>query len=287
MLPSKKVFQNNIGYISCNDVATICKPLTEHLGIDYFSFQYEFLNWETRRIENVFLCNSHEQLDIFYERYRKLGDYKIDATTNLANYQKLCGKYLLDSPEMVALTHEVYGIHNVLRKLESAGDNEWLRFIFATKSHDTKYLNLYLNNKHLLDKFILYFRDRAEPLITKAINNKVLFEEITTEPELNARVNCLGETSLAENYTNFLKSIEMTHYSLANKQGGIIKVPRGEMLCLQLLARGRNTKEIAIILGISSRTVESNINNSRRRLHCFSRRELLDLLELNNVWSKF
>lgn len=283
MFPTKEIFRSNICYKSCNVVARICEPLKKHLGIDYFGIQCETINWKTGNIDSICLNNSYEQFDIFHDYHQKKGNYKIDIKANLENYQQNYNKYLLDSPKIVKVAHEIYGVHNVLRKLEKVNDNEWMKFVFATKSHDTKYLSFYLNNIDILDKFILYFKDKAETLIKKAAANKIFSRALAINHENGAVIKVIGETLLDKNRLNFLKQIELSHHRLVNKIGNIIKIPHGEMLCLQLLARGRTLKEIANTLNISPRTVESNLNNAKRRLNCFTRKELLDLLELNNV----
>lgn len=283
MLGSKKEFQKSFLYQSCNDMADICKPLKNHFDIDYFAVQFEFINWETNKIENVSLWNSSTNFDTFYDYYKSIGNYKIDITTTLRQYHNYHGKFLVDTPEVAAFAQKNYNIFNTLRKTEKINNEEWIRYCFATSSNDSKYLNFYLNNQDLLNKFILYFKDRAAPLIKKARSGPAFIEEMTNQPGKDARVNVVGATQSFDNRSEFIKVIEPKHQRILNKNGEIVSVPNAEMECLKLLARGRSAKEIANILNISSRTVESNFTISKQRLQCFSRKDLLDVLEKNNL----
>lgn len=49
-----------------------------------------------------------------------------------------------------------------------------------------------------------------------------------------------------------------------------------EIDCINLLILGKTIKEIAICLGISTRTIELHFENIRNKLNCHTKLELLD-----------
>lgn len=50
-----------------------------------------------------------------------------------------------------------------------------------------------------------------------------------------------------------------------------------ELECLEFLAHGKRTKEIALQLGLSPRTVESYVNAMKMKTKCFSTSKLIDI----------
>ena len=78
------------------------------------------------------------------------------------------------------------------------------------------------------------------------------------------------------------------HYYLNYKYNKKFTVPKSEMRCLIMLSQGRSAKETGQLLGISQRTVESNIANAKLRLDCNTKSNLLDLVgdwKKYNIWS--
>lgn len=281
MLPNRTTFKKHICFTSCNDIDAICSPLKKHLGIDYFSCLYEFIDLEKMQLESVCFKNSARNFEIFYDHNIKKTSYKINIVKTLENYQKHNNQFLLDGHEVAALGHKVYGSHNHLRKLEKINDNEWVRYFFATKSSDPKYLNTYFNNQDLLNHFILYFRSKTNSLLANAKKDILVTEQLVKKDEGNIMENVLGETALVASKEQFLQEIQLTHYPLNTLSGKVVNVPRAEYNCLKLLATGRSAKEIGMILNISSRTVETNFQNAKLRLGCYTRKNLLDIMDKN------
>ncbi|OGT06342.1 MAG: hypothetical protein A2103_04070 [Gammaproteobacteria bacterium GWF2_41_13] len=50
-----------------------------------------------------------------------------------------------------------------------------------------------------------------------------------------------------------------------------------ELDCLSLVARGLTSKAIAKQLNRSARTVETHLNNVRKKLHCYSKTQLAEI----------
>ena len=62
-----------------------------------------------------------------------------------------------------------------------------------------------------------------------------------------------------------------------------IKLTIQQLRCLSLWFSGRTTKEIAIILNISHRTVEAHLGLIKEKLECRRKKEIFDLLERHSL----
>lgn len=64
-------------------------------------------------------------------------------------------------------------------------------------------------------------------------------------------------------------------YTFHDNYPGDGLTPR-ESICLFYILRGKNNKEIALILGISQRTVEAHVTKVKNKLQCHSRSQLIE-----------
>ncbi|MBX9804303.1 MAG: helix-turn-helix transcriptional regulator [Alphaproteobacteria bacterium] len=65
----------------------------------------------------------------------------------------------------------------------------------------------------------------------------------------------------------------------------IVSLSKSEFNCLSSLAEGDDMKTIANKFGISSRTVETHLNNTKAKLGIHSKNELLDMFKCS-IYSK-
>ena len=72
------------------------------------------------------------------------------------------------------------------------------------------------------------------------------------------------------------------HYFLQHNKRNI-KITSREAVCLQYLTRGYSAKELARILLISHRTVESYINNIKLKVDCYKRSDLINFALQNKL----
>jgi len=83
--------------------------------------------------------------------------------------------------------------------------------------------------------------------------------KLEPEPNINKREGELKMYSLGEKYQNI-------HFS------------KREAECMSYLLRGKSTRGIAKILGLSPRTVEYYIRIMKKKLNCRTKFELIDLV---------
>lgn len=268
---SRDVFAKHIAVKLSNDVNAICQPLQQHFNIDCFFFQRDFCNIETGTQEAIApLCNNVAAAEFTACNYEDTEPVPLHLNRQSHYYLNAT-----HSPKWVAAMQQNCHLHHFITKSERVTDNVWDRFVFATSEPDQKYLDFYLNNRHLLDNFVTYFKEKAAKFITLA----------TTQTIQSGHTAIVIDESITNstNTANFLHAVVPQHYRLVNSNGVEIRMPAAEMRCLFLLAQGRSIKEIGNQLGISPRTVETNLVRSKNRLNCYSKKELLDILEFNRL----
>lgn len=267
---NRQVFSKHIAVTLSDDVNAICKPLRDYFNIDCFFFQRDFCNVETGIQEAIApLCSNATAAEF------TACDY-VDTEAVPMHLHRQSHYYLNEShyPKWVAAMKENCNLHSFITKSEKVNDNTWDRFVFATSSPDPKYQDFYLNNRELLDNFVLYFKDKAKKFIELATNRVV--------PSGSAAVVIDDEEIASEaDKTSFLVATTPKQYYLLDSTGRSVAIPAGEMKCLLLLARGRSAKEIAQTLMISPRTLETNLLRSKNRLGCYTKKELLDIMSFS------
>ena len=151
--------------------------------------------------------------------------------------------------------------------------------MIATSFKDVTMINVYLNNVEVLDKFVIYIRDRASKLINKACSDRF----ISGRPIERCNFQSFNRFESDHHMEQSLALIEPKHYYLSNRFSEKVMVPRAEMQCLIKLSNGKSRKDIADDLVISPRTVESHLRNAKIRLKCSTRKEVLNIIE---SWKK-
>jgi DNA-binding CsgD family transcriptional regulator len=76
----------------------------------------------------------------------------------------------------------------------------------------------------------------------------------------------------------FSVSSEPTKTKKSGYQFGNLYLTEREFECINYLTRGKTAEEIAIILNISKRTVETHVNNIKRKMNCYNQFRLGYLL---------
>jgi DNA-binding CsgD family transcriptional regulator len=229
---------------------------------------------------NSYLCSSSEVLDFVLSlspKNREPAKYDYGGTR----------KYVLmgaTQPIFTSFLREKFNVNHMLSRDERIGSNEWEHFIIGTTSSDGAMVNSYLNNMGLLDKFVAYFRNKANKLIDNACKNSF------KSGRPMQKCSFCGPQSLSDNYGlgNLSTIPEPTHYTLISHHTKKVVIPKSEMHCLIMLSQGRSAKEIAQTFNISPRTVESYIVNAKLRLGCDNKRDLLNIIEMwkrSNVWA--
>lgn len=143
---------------------------------------------------------------------------------------------------------------------------------FGTNPGNEKILEFYFNNLDYLEKFIMYFRDKASKLIAVADKEDNRF----SIPEFPAdSIVLTGRKILEEKTQRILLDTKINKFFF-HDNGEFKCLSKREVECLIFVLRGKTAKKIGILLNISAKTVEEYISSAKNKLGCYSRSELFD-----------
>ncbi|MBS0653081.1 MAG: autoinducer binding domain-containing protein [Verrucomicrobia bacterium] len=128
---------------------------------------------------------------------------------------------------------------------------------------------LYLNHPELLRSFGSYFKAQLNDVLREMEGEAGFLKELKGEdffcPEL------IQPSIKQELQCAYLKGIGKEQDVL---RAGLLS--QREKECLKMLIQGKSAKETAAALNLSSRTVESYLENAKNKLSCFSKQDLFD-----------
>lgn len=142
-------------------------------------------------------------------------------------------------------------------------------FFFYSDADNYKINELYLNHLDIFKNFSFYFKEKAKKLIVDAEKYKLTMPNVY-------RNNCIKKDN-SENFPceakEFYTSINLNRFALTNDEYLTFR----EAECLFWCANGKTTREIAIILKISFRTVERHLENIKEKSQCFNKAALINV----------
>lgn len=261
---------DNFSLHSISQVKSICQPFLDKFEIVFFDFTRVYKNGT-----ETILTSYPELIQSLYG----LGLYILPA--NVGFLGKTKNVLLLSSAidnginfELLNHVRESFAVDHILNIVEKKSD--YLDcYSFGAHSKDDKMVNFYLNNMDILEKFILYFKSVASPLIKKADHSRMtlptllkpFYKEVLTYSDINAT-----------DTLNFISNM-VSHVKLElciDKK--IVKLSRRETECIIYLTSGLSIKEVARKLLLSPRTVETYIGNVKNKLKCDKINQIFDVL---------
>lgn len=233
-----------------NKIKKICEPL-QHLGISYLWYYFIDPDGTFGALSNdveytgyFIAANMHSNVPYYsHPSYFRSG-YVLTPCAFKAQHQ-----------ETVKNIYCMNDMFLILKAQESRVEG----FCFYNRNLSIDHLPYYVSCIDLLEKFICYFKRETKFLIKKQVDFNIkedrgddFFNIEGSLPLVNANLKT----------KNFLKEV----YDLSPQ----------EQKCLELYKRGYTAQASASILNLSSRTVETYINNIKRKFKCSSKLELLD-----------
>lgn len=253
-----------------HDISDLCKPL-HTLNITYFCHV---------QIDNEGNFSGIANNTGFSEHYLKNKCYNADI--HMAK-NKLLNNYILwDALEKQGSSKKMdeaawnFGVRHAFTIVE---ENKLSKnfFHFATNLSSSTINQVYLNNIDLLKHFISYFKDHAN-------KSKQLMEayDFKFKPDENASSFLLkdfhNEEDIKSIFLNQIKNSNSTagKFMILHKdtQRSITLSPQ-QAKCFSLLLQGYASKEIAIRLNLSYRTIEHYIVRLRKILGCKNIKDLI------------
>jgi DNA-binding CsgD family transcriptional regulator len=126
-------------------------------------------------------------------------------------------------------------------------------------------------------------RTNKQSIINNYINNIENYENFISELQIK-RHSTLEEAKKLK--FSISKNLKIPERKNLGRYFGELYLTHRELQCVKYLSIGKTTEEIAIIFNISKRTIETHIENLKRKFNCynqFSLGYLLGKLEIKNL----
>lgn len=260
---------SNICLTAAKHVQKITKPFFEATGFNFFSYARDF--------------NSNKSFSLQTNNDLFLASYETKSAHCSAHVAD--GVYLWSDIQNNALVEEIKAIGH---------DNG----IFIFKHHSTfseiyalsapknsfNHLQFYVNNKDLVNKFFLYFKEQAAKSIKQAMEDPITIPDYMSSRPIKNANECTRDLS---SLNDFL-AIKRFHFS--DDFDGI-KLSRREIECLSHYLKGKATSDIANMLSLKKVTIDTFMRNIKKKFNCQTRSQLyetfwkLDIFKTNGVFN--
>lgn len=248
-----------------NDMRGICNTLLNPVGITYFNYL---------RVYNDGTC-------IFVSTNNSLLKYHF--TNNVPVAAPIDNKLIKEHFNYFVLPVGNYNKHieNAMKNFKLAHfidlidrHDEYMElFCFGSTPDNSGIINFYLNNLDSLNRFKLYFKDKARDLLKKAEKNSILLPDVMRPPYHGLKY---------EMDLNFTKSPKNTFLKIVHRgKDENIKLTSRQYDCLLQISNGCTAKEAAKNLGISHRTIENYLAHLKSIFDCHRKSELINVFLKN------
>ncbi len=255
----------HLSITSSGEVAKIITPLSNTFNIKHFRYLKIYQDGSRVLLSNFPDCTrfmyeeGHYQkmwFDGNFPEYLKEGCHPWDLLSRV--------EYGREKDDFEKEINSVLGLYHGLTFVRK-GDGFYENFTF-----DSNDPNIYHINKDLLMHFMLYFKANANKLIRASESEKILAP--ITKP-LMLKPASADSTKI----TNFLNQTPINRYYLSGKYSNIYLTTK-EVRCVFWLVQGKTAEETACIEGNTAKTVESHIENVKRKLNCYKQTQLISII---------
>jgi DNA-binding CsgD family transcriptional regulator len=239
-------------YCLGDKTAELCTPLFSNFPINYFC--YGRIYTENNKINSFIVTHSNKN----WFRYFCQSQYKFIITRKKIHTWSSTMESKAQKEAGV-----IFGAYNgiLLEKI----DPEYIEVLeFASPNLHTTPLD-FCSNKELVNKFLIYFKDKAKEILKAAEKEPLYFP-----PN-----RFLKLANPDQSYDNFCQAINTQTLPLKFKSQEVVFTKR-EFEVLSLLIKGKNMREVGKILKISPRTVESYLYNAKDKTKSYTVSQLLE-----------
>ena len=242
----------------------LAAPLQQCFGI--CSFSYMRIYNDCRYLS---LLNGYEEFNTkYFETIKKSDPHFIKTMQNTAYGEPQFSLWPTEQKNLTPIMSllDAYNIWHGFQ-ITYRKDNyfELFSFTFDKQSGDKTFF--YINNLHLLMKFVDFFRAQAGDLIDDSDKSRlaVFPQKFNLE---------YADTDL--NIETFLSNMNKS-LLLRGANGNVAQLTKRESECFKIFTTNKTAKEIANILNLSPRTVELHISNIKHKLGVNYKNQLLDI----------
>jgi DNA-binding CsgD family transcriptional regulator len=232
-------------------ISALNEPLVNMCGLSLLTF---------RRFSNagelLYIFNNNPWMEYSFENIC-WNSNSFGSRINQLSHQKFVNYIWPDFPDSQDPVYCALYEHNIwngiimYRKYDDCIE----AFAFAAERENNIIKNFYVNSINILNNYIAYFKDKAHDLIHPIDKN--IF--------IPYNLDVLKNSIIPEkNIANFFERTKVSKFFLAIN-GRDIPLSKREMECLFHLSIGKSMKEVALLLKLSPRTVESYLNSSKTK----------------------
>ncbi len=258
--------QQQLNMIPHADVTTLCQPLRQHFqlqSMDYFRLYSDG--------GEINLTTRPEWLSYFFEH--KL--YQNNAFDLSASH--LENGYMLwsDVPEhsnISAIAYERYGMTQgfiLVRPNHACGYTDF--YLLVPESSNDQFEQSCLSNIDLLDSFVKYFTDQTVEMMATLHRSRIYINDRVSQgvkPEyVPIYRNGIDRQQFISDLSLDGLKVTVGHYS--------VRLTGREIEVARLLVHGLTMREMAVLMNISSRTIESHIGNLKQKFNVRTKSHLI------------
>ena len=258
-----QIFRKQVSWQSSSDVKQICQPLFEYCNLNYFDYARSYPDGSA-----IILISDQVWFENFFRKQYFLGPTILNVGIHLwSSYMPKMEFDLKNFNHNYALT--------VVKE-----EKEYIeQYDFAAPVDNNGAINFYLNNMELLERFMLYFKEKADELIKLSEAGRIVLPPKMIGIKKEADFNKEGFLkSLQANELNFLfnknQEVKLTQCFAPFLVDKLFFSPR-ETDCIKHLLLGKTAREIGDTLFVSRRTVETHMENIKNKLGCNKKSEVI------------
>jgi LuxR family quorum-sensing system transcriptional regulator SolR len=265
----KNITLQNQSLLLAEEVNLLCSPLFKKLGINGFSYSRIFLDGSRSELWSNAdaLCHTFLRKKYIADTYTPENYQNDERYVLLANKIENSSSEIKKKYENQLLDQKNLFNHDNCFMIVNKNETICEYFIFYTPIGFKSAINFYFNNLNTLENFSMEFKDKAK-LFIKAVDNEKIVKPWRVASTNNHNI------ILPIHYSD-LDVTKKTCYLTKRESQIAIHIPQG-----------RTAKEIAEILNISMRTVESHIENIKDKYLCNRKADLIVKLLNTNFTSK-
>lgn len=239
-------------YLCGDKVAEICAPLFCNFPINYFCY--------TKWYQNGGLFLSSDKIWLLH--YLQSNYHFLITGKKIHSWATDMDKKALTTAE------KQFNYHNGI--IIEKPHRDYIETLeFASPNQYSDPLEFCYNKDHL-NNFILYFKDKTSALLETLEKNLIFFP-----PNRFLHLKNRGKPKVANSQMDLYSTTQHKKTSI-NFQGKKVLLSRREFEVLDLLAKGKNMAQIANILKISRRTVESYLYDAKSKTGAYTVNQLLE-----------
>ncbi|EJL94418.1 response regulator containing a CheY-like receiver domain and an HTH DNA-binding domain [Herbaspirillum sp. CF444] len=253
----------NISFIAANDVTSICQDFFRRSGINCFSYSRVYKDGSRSELWSDARALNHT----FFEKKYIVGSYTPDYYGHKERYaileHKVCSFTTETRNRYIAQINDQRNLfdHAFPFKIINFTDEYCEYFLFYSSVSNVNAVGFYLNNLDMLESFVAFFKVAASKLIAQADKERLISG---TRPHSGMPGTPVSTKNV--HLGSLTNECELT--------------PRQTQIAQYVIA-GKTAREIATLLIVSPRTIETHIDNMKSRLGCMNKTELI--LRLSNT----